>query len=67
MAGQKLTVKEKQIFRQGCCCGYKKAIKDLRQVYDKGREDAIFDFLNAQVEFDNDKTALHKMFKNKKG
>ncbi len=48
MAKRKLTPKEKSLFRQGCCAGYKKAIKQMKDLYEKGRADAIMDFLDAE-------------------
>ena len=49
MSKQKLTPKEKSLFRQGCCAGYKKAIKQMKDLYEKGRSDAIMDFLDAEI------------------
>lgn len=48
MAKQKLTPKEKSLFRQGCCVGYRKAIKQMKDLYEKGRQDALMDFLDAE-------------------
>lgn len=44
----KLTPKEKSMFRQGCCVGYKKAIKQMKDLYEKGRVDALMDFIETQ-------------------
>ena len=48
MAKQKLTPREKSLFRQGCCAGYKKAIKQMKDLYEKGRVDALMDFIETQ-------------------
>ena len=48
MAKQKLTPKEKRLFRQGCIVGYRKAMKQMKDLYDRGRTDGLMDFLDSQ-------------------
>lgn len=58
-----MTNNAKQIFRQGCCVGYKMALKKIKQDYQKGREDAIIDYLEAQEVVEESKSVLSKLFK----
>jgi hypothetical protein len=56
-------VREKQAFRSGCTVGYRKAKADCKRVYEKGRVDALMDFLDSQTIAEEDSKALTELFK----